>query len=66
MAEYRIKLKGATAESVKCMYEEYIRRKSEELAQYNADVCHKEFNIEEFATPPRSRTSVSSVGNIEE
>lgn len=59
MLEYRIKLKVATAECVKCMYQEYIKRKSEELCQHSANACLQEFSMAEFASPPRSAAAAT-------
>ena len=57
MDEYRCQLKIATIESVKCMYEEYIRRKQNQLSGQKAEVYFNEMNMEQFYTPPRSTST---------
>ena len=59
MAEYRCNLKTATVQSLKCMYEEYIKRKQNTLAGHKADACFKEINLGELITPSKVSSSVS-------
>lgn len=54
MDEYRCQLKIATVESVKCMYEEYMRRKRIQLSGQKAEVLFNNIDMEQFCTPPRS------------
>lgn len=59
MLEYRYKLKIATAESVKCMYLEYIERKCEKLSSLIADRCYKDLDLSVFISPVKQAASVS-------
>lgn len=65
--EYRHKLKIATIESVKCMYNEYVKRKLDELSAHMADACCKEVNLEDFFTPtkPTRRHMIGGVSTAE-
>ena len=55
MAEYRVNLKRATVDSIKCMYEEYIRRKQNTLSAHRSDACYREIGrLDVFLTPAKS------------
>ena len=62
MVEYRCNLKTATVQSIKCMYEEYIRRKQNALIGHKADACFKETNLEEFITPSKVSNAADGRG----
>ena len=63
--EYRHKLRIATIESVKCMYQEYVKRKLDELSAHMAEACCKEVNLEDFFTPTKPARRHGGVSTAE-
>lgn len=51
--EYRYKLRIATTESVKAMYSEYIKRKSDELAEHSADAHYSSMDFGDMISPSK-------------
>lgn len=65
MAVYKLNLKRATIDSVKCMHQEYIRRKKNTLPSLEAEACFREMDLEQFFTPSKSSNS-STTATVEQ
>lgn len=64
LAEYRVNMRKATVEAVKCMYEEYIQRKLTYISSRIAERPLTQACLEEIVTPPRNRMSEDCDGQV--